>query len=87
MIISVLIVDDIVKSIIEYDEYFMTEDLYQDLLRDGVSFEKESYDSYFIIIDTLFTFSDSEKKIKSYIKMYYDELRTKKLKRVIDELL
>jgi hypothetical protein len=87
MIISVLIENDKVKSIIEYDDYFMTEDIYKDLLSVGISYEVGVIGSYFIIIDTLFTFSDSEKKIKSYIKMYYDELRTKKLKRVIDELL
>ena len=87
MIISVLIVDDIVKSIIEYDDYFMTENTYQDLLSGGISYEDNELGSYFIIIDTLFTFSNSEIKIKSYIKRYYDELRTKKLKRVIDELL
>jgi hypothetical protein len=86
MIISVLIENDKVKSIIEYDDYFMTENIYQDLQIVGFSYEDNVFGNYFIIIDTLFTFSDSEKKIKLYIKMYYDELRTKKLKRVIDEL-
>lgn len=87
MLISANIVGGIVETVTEYDDYFLTEDLWYNIKKEGYSYEYHQDDYYSkreIIIDTNFNFTTQQpNEILYYVERYYKELRIK-LKNLLD---